>query len=152
MAHDGGVERGRRDRRQQIGGLGQRLGRQPQRRVELAARATEIERQRASLDAAPLEQRRVVAVALRGRDAAGRGVRVAEHAQQLELGQLVAHGRRRGDDGALLDQRAGADRHAGLDVGLDDTQEQRFLARGERLVGVHAITLETTSFASRRPR
>ena len=94
----------------------------------------------------------VVAVALGRRHAAGGGVRVAEHAQALELGELVAHRRGRGHDRALLHERARADRDAGLDVGLDDAQEQRFLARGEGLVGAHAITLETTSLASRRPR
>ena len=51
-----------------------------------------------------------------GRHAAGRGVRMAEQAQRLQLGELVAHGRGRRVDGAGLDQRLGADRMAGRDV------------------------------------
>ena len=89
-------ERRRRDEREQPRQLGEHLGGRLQRGVDLVPGGRQVEREAAGLRVEPLEQPvGVVAVAALGRDAAGRGVRVREQPEPLELGELAAHRRRR---------------------------------------------------------
>jgi hypothetical protein len=122
-----GLEGRRGDDRQEVRDLRERLGRQAHRLVDLAAGQRE-------LDVAAARRRRQqavdeVAVAGVRRHAPGRGVRVAEKPVLLELGELVADGRRAGPQLGIGGERAG--RH-GLHrrlVGEHHLAEDQLLAR-----------------------
>ena len=74
---------------------------------------------------------RVVAVAVVGRHAAGRGVRMREQPDVLELGKLVAHGRRRDLHPGSLDQALRAHGLPGRHVLLDHAEQDLLLALGQ---------------------
>ena len=88
---------GRRDDGEQVGDARERLGRLAQGVVDLALRAVELdERRRGPRRRSPRSPRmrvHVVAVALVGGHPAGGRVRVGQHAELLELGEVVAHRR-----------------------------------------------------------
>ena len=71
----------------------------------------------------------VEAVALIGRDAAGRRVRVGQQAVRLELGEDAAHGRAGHAEAVAVDERLAADRRRGRDVFLDDGPKDRLGAK-----------------------
>ena len=82
--------------------------------------------------AVPLEQAvDVEAVAAVGRDPAGRGVRMCEQPEPLELGELVANGRRRRPDSGPLDEVLRAHRLPCGHVLLDDADQDLALALAE---------------------
>ena len=115
--------------RQQSRELGKHVRRRLERRLELAARLGELERERRRTRLEPLEQavgEEPVPV-LRGH-AAGRGVRMREQALPLELGQLAAHRRRRDVQPRPLDERLRRDRLAGRHVLLHDEAEDLALS------------------------
>ena len=72
-----------------------------------------------------------VAVALVGRHAAGRGVRLGDQAGFFERRHLVAHGGRRQLTLVLAGDQVGRDGLGEGDVFLDDVAEDAFSARGE---------------------
>ena len=77
-------------------------------------------------------------VALVGRDAPGRGVRLGEVALLLEHGHLVAHRRRTDLDAGRVGDMGRADRLRGLDVLLDHRPEDGCLTLVEH-VGMHLV-------------
>jgi hypothetical protein len=60
-----------------------------------------------------------------GRDATGAGMRVGQIAGVLELGQNVAHGRRRHAEAIAVDQGLAADRLGGGHVFVNDGPQDR---------------------------
>ena len=89
----------------------------------------------------------VEAVAGFGRDPAGRGVRMREQAERLELGELAADGRRRDAEAGALDERLRADRLAGGDVLLDDPPKDVALA----LADLGHLQVKSSSRRAARP-
>ena len=133
VADDGGVDRRRRDDRQQVGDLRERLGGHAHRLVDLAADQLQAERALAGRDeGAAAELVDVPAVAGVGRHAARGGVRVREQPVLLEHRQLVADRRRAGLDLGVGRERLGAHGQAGLGVGLDDLAQEQLLAGREQ--------------------
>src|SRR5262249_51014978 len=94
------------------------------------------------------------------RHAAGRGVRVREQAEPLQLGELAANGRRRDVEPDARDERPRPDRLPARDVLLDDTAQDRPLApRQIRLAdvpahsqGFYASSSPVTPPPRKRPR
>src|SRR5207253_1075069 len=85
-----------------------------------------------------------------GRDPPGRGVRVRQQPEPLELGELAPDGRGRDFEPRPLDERPRADGLSGRDVLLDEEAEHlalgRLLARRQRL----ELTLRTLPAGTRR--
>ena len=105
------LERRRGDEGEEPRHLREHLGRRLKRRLDLGARRREVERERRRLRLEVAEQLvGEVAVAGLGRDAPGRGVRMREEAERLELRQLGADGRRRDAQVGALDERLRPDR------------------------------------------
>ncbi len=112
--------------------LREHLRRRLQRRLDLGARRGEVERERRRMRVEPTEQLvGVEAVAGLRRHPPGRGVRVHEQADRLELRQLGAHRGRRRVDLRALDERLRPDRLAGRDVLLDDAPQDLLLTLRE---------------------
>ena len=80
------------------------------------------------------ERVHVVTVAGVGRHPAGRRVRVRQHAELLELGEVVADRRRGGAEREALGEMPRADRRRAGDVLLDDEAQDLFLTWFERHV------------------
>src|SRR5207248_1734395 len=108
------------------------LRRRLERRLDLAPRLTEVERELLRTRLQPVEQLvGVVAVALLRRHAAGRGVRMRQQTARLELRQLVPdRGRGRAKPEAL-DEPFRADRLPRRDMLLDDTAQDLLLTERE---------------------
>ena len=124
VAHRRRLERRRRDEREQPRHLRQHLGRRLERLLDLGARRGQPELEPGRAHLGPREQLvDVEPVARLGRHAARRGVRMGQQADPLELGQLVADGRRRHAEPGALDERLRADRLPGRHVLLDDEPE-----------------------------
>jgi hypothetical protein len=70
----------------------------------------------------------VPAVALVGRDPAGRGVRMGQEAAELELGEDVPDGRAGHAKPIAIHERVAANRRRGGDVFLDDGPKDRLCA------------------------
>src|SRR5207248_10972789 len=102
-----GAGRGRGDDRGQVGDLRELLGCHPKRLVDLLARHADVEVRPVEGGRTVLQQLvDVVAVALVGRDAAGRSVRVLEEPEFLEAGQLGPYRRRAPGDVRLIGEPA----------------------------------------------
>ena len=71
----------------------------------------------------------VEAIAVVGRDAPGRRVRVGQQAVGLELGEDAADRRAGHAEAVALDERLAADRRGGRDVFLDDGPKDRLRAK-----------------------
>ena len=80
------------------------------------------------------------AIAGVGGDAAGGGVRVAEQARQLQLGEDVADGRAGHAEAIPVDERLAADRGRGGDVFLDDGPQDRLCAKVKWAAGATDAT------------
>ena len=117
-----GLDRRRRDEREQVGDLRELLGGRAHGVVDLAAHRRSARRGLRGTGSRPsLEQLvDVVAVAAVGGHAAGRGVRVLEQAGLLEPCELGADRGRPPGHVVLLGDPLGADRLVEVDVGLDD--------------------------------
>ena len=162
MPHVRGLERRRRDEREQPRHLRQHLGRRLQRRLDLGARRREIEREGGRLRLELAEQLvGVVAVTALGRHASRRRVRMREQAEVLELRELGADRRRRDAQVGALDERLRADRLPGADELLDDAAENRllplaqlhrFLHLQEILAAAQATISAVTPPPRKRPR
>ena len=124
-----GLERRRGHEREQSGHLREHLRGGLQRGLDLGPRRVQVERELRRLRCHPAEHLgRVIAIAGLGRHASGGGVRVREQPEPLELGELVADGRRGEAELRLLDQRLRAHRLTGRDVLLHHVAEQVTLA------------------------
>ncbi len=126
-AHPGGIELGPDDDRRVTGEAGQQLAGLVEQILERAVgRGEEV------CNGAPLGDRKgpglgevvdEVAVALVGRDPAGRGVGLDDVPLPLELGHVVADRRARHPERPGLGDRLGRDRLRGLHVLLDDRSQ-----------------------------
>jgi hypothetical protein len=117
-----GVDRRRGHHGEQVRDLAERLARGPHRLVDLAAHERQLERlaRRRALDEQLVDEE---AVALVGRDAPRRGVRVREEAVLLQEGELVADRRGPAAEVGVGRQRLRADRNTGTRGALDDLAE-----------------------------
>ena len=132
MPHRRRLERRRGHERELTGYPREHLGRRLEGRVDLTAQLGEVERERPRARILPGEQLvGVEAVALLGRNAARRRVRMGEQASRFELRELVAHGRRRHAQLAALHEVPRADGLAGRYVLLDHEREQLALSSRE---------------------
>ena len=132
MPHGRRLEGRRRYERDQARHLRERLGGGLECRLDLVPRRAEIERKNRRSRSLALEQAvDVVAVAPVRRNPARRGVRVREQPEPLELGKLVADGRRRDAYPRPLDEVLGADGLARGNVLLDDADQDLPLALRE---------------------
>ena len=128
------LQRRRRDEREQARHLREHLGRRLQRFRDLRVLARDAERELGPSRLRSGQERvDVEAVARLGGHAPGRGVRVREQAEALELGELVADGRRRDVEAGTLDERLRADGLAGGDVLLHHPPQDVALALRERI-------------------
>ena len=129
----GGRDRRRRYHRHELGDARQRLGGLAQGVVDLAASAVVLE-QDGRRRLAPLRHHGVdvVPVAGIGGYAARRRVRVREHAQVLEVGEVVADRRSRDPEAGVLAEVLRAHRGAGGDVLFDDGPKDLLLPCRER--------------------
>jgi hypothetical protein len=132
----GGLDRRRRDQREQVRDLRELLGGSAHGLVHLPAHGAQLHGPARHRQVALGEQLvDVEAVAAVGGHAPGRGVRVVEQAGLLEPGQLGAHGRGPPGHVALLGDPLGADRLVQLHVGLDERSQDEALAGGD----LHAV-------------
>ena len=152
VADLGRLERRRRDEGDERRDLRQHLGGDPKGGVDLAPDVREVDREHGRRERLLEERLGVEPVAGVGRHPARRRVRMVEEAERLELGELVAHGRRRCIDRSQLDERLRPDRMAARDVGVDHVRQDHDLARRQRQARAHRSTLATTSLARNRPR
>ena len=140
VAHGGRFDRRRRHERQQSRELREHVRRRLERGLELVPLLGELERKRRRPRLEALEQAvGEEPVAVVGRHAAGRCVRMREEALPLELGELAAHGRRRDVQARPLDERLRCDRLAGRDVLLHDEAED--LALSLRQLDLHYVSV-----------
>ena len=146
VADGRGLERRRRDEREQPRHLRQHLGRRLERLLDLGARGGQVERELGRPRLLPREQPvDVDAVAGLGRDAPRRGVRMREQAAPLELRQLRAHGRRR-DRARRPARRASSSRPAAR-----SRRTPRRRGRGSRAAGPEAARSSGHGRRERRP-
>jgi hypothetical protein len=125
------MKRRGRNQRNEVGDLGERSGRLPDRDVDLAAHAGEAELVRGPQrqTVLPGEQLlHVEAIASVGGNAAGGGVGVREEALLLEAGELRAHGGGAPVDVRPIGERARADWAPVIDVALDNPSQDLALA------------------------
>ena len=144
-----GLERRRRDEREQPRRVREHVGRRAQRLLDLVAHRAKVD---AEPVGSPLERvDELVGVdavaALRRRSTGGR-VRVRQQPERLELGELAAHGRGRDAEAGALDEHARSDRLARRDVLLDDPPQDLALPRGE----LHLGPMVAADPAGSRPR
>ncbi len=110
VPHRRRAEARRGHERQQASDAGEHLRRRLQRIVELAPHRREVEREPGGPRIDPSEHLLGVhVVAGARRDAPGRRVRMGEEPERLQLGELVANGRRREAEPGALDERLRAD-------------------------------------------
>ena len=140
VTHRRRFERRRRHEGELTSYTREHLRRRLEHRIDLTAQLGEVERKRAGPRVLPREQLgRIEAIALLGRHPSGRRMRMGEQALPLELGELVAHGRRRDIQLGALHEVPRSDRLAGRDVLLDHERKQLALSRREscRRIGGH---------------
>ena len=147
-------DRRRGDHGQQLGDARQRLGGLAQRVVDLARGAVPLQEDRRRGRAATLgdDDVDVVAVAGVGGHPPRGGVRVRQHAHVLEVGEVVADGRRGHAEVMPLAEVLGPDRRAERDVFLDDGPQDLLLPSRERQSTPLNAESETGARTPRRPR
>ncbi len=142
VPHDRRLEWRRRDEREQVRDLRERIRGRLEGSVDLVPDGFEVEQQLARASIERLEQAvDVEPVAEIGRHAPGGGMRVRQEAELLELGQLVPHGRRRHLHPAAAREGLRTDGLPDREIVLDHVLEDHPLPRRELLRGFRHVPM-----------
>ena len=147
------LERRRRHERQHVRDTREHLAGRLEGRIDLTPQLRKVERERARTRILVRKQLvGVEAVALIGRNATRRRVRMHEQAEPLQLGERRADRRRRDAQPGALDEVLRADRLARGDVLLDDDPEDLTLAISEHHAHLQAFYPARSSAVTPPPR